>query len=189
MNNAETIRAAIQKLNTLVVSGVQPSVDSVTRRLRCLVPACPERVSASGLCSEHLMLSKIEPEDGCWVWTSSFNGDGYAQFSSKRVHRRVYELAVGPIAEGMVLDHLCRNRGCVNPDHLEVVTVRENTLRGEGPSARFARAAHCVKGHEFTAENTRRIAGGYRVCKTCASAAEKAYRDRSAADAILGGVA
>lgn len=75
------------------------------------------------------------PWTGCWVWLGPFNRNGYgrAWFEGARemVHRLVYRLLVGPIPDGLVLDHLCRERCCANPAHMEPVTVRENTLRGE----------------------------------------------------------
>lgn len=75
------------------------------------------------------------PESGCWIWTGELNRNGYGRVwrLGRRVmaHRAMYELLVGPIPEGLVLDHLCRVRCCVNPKHLEPVTVRENTIRGE----------------------------------------------------------
>jgi len=108
----------------------------------------------------------------CWIWTGArrspggygtIRGNGHQLLA----HRVAYELAIGPIPEGKQLDHLCRNKGCVNPAHLEPVTNRENVLRGVGPSAVNARKTHCVNGHEFTPENTYREKGGGRACKAC----------------------
>ena len=110
--------------------------------------------------------------DGCWQWQMKLTTGGYGKWCHDgRVtpaHRRVYELLVGPIPDGLDLDHLCRNRGCVNPEHLEPVTNRENVLRGISPHARNARRTHCAQGHEFTAENIRRDARGHRQCRECA---------------------
>lgn len=82
--------------------------------------------------------AKVDRSDDCWVWTGTGTPKGYGQFAphGKHVyaHRFAYELLVGPIPEGMTIDHLCRNRGCVRPDHLEVVTRGENTRRGATPS-------------------------------------------------------
>lgn len=94
----------------------------------------------------------------CWEWTAFRNEDGYGQFSDKIpccAHVFSYKLFRGEIETGKQIDHQCRNRGCVNPYHLELVTSRENTLRGYGPSALAARKTHCTNGHEFTEENTR----------------------------------
>jgi hypothetical protein len=82
------------------------------------------------------------------------------------VHRFSYEFFVGPIPAGLTIDHLCRNRACFNPVHLEAVTQRENTLRGEGPTAKLARLTHCPKGHPFSKDNTH-IYKNRRVCKAC----------------------
>lgn len=113
-----------------------------------------------------------EPNSGCWLWTGSLNPGGYAQMSingrPRHVHRFSYEHFVGPIPAGLQIDHLCRNRSCVNPDHLEPVTQRENIMRGIAISAQNARKTHCKNGHEFTQDNTRTNKRGYRWCKKCA---------------------
>lgn len=84
--------------------------------------------------------------DACWPWTARLDRDGYGTLKmptgrSIRAHRFAYELLVGPIPEGLVIDHLCRNRRCVNPAHLEPVTAEENWRRGDAPSAISARGA------------------------------------------------
>lgn len=112
--------------------------------------------------------SKVDKSGDCWVWTSSLDQHGYGTFyldrASRMAHRLSYEDAVGPIPKGLVLDHLCRNRACVNPTHLEVVTHRTNILRGVGTSAVNARKALCAKGHPL---DVHRSNPDWRQCKTC----------------------
>jgi len=114
----------------------------------------------------------------CWDWISRFNGvDGYglAKCNRKNIlaHRLSYELHIGPIPEGMCLDHLCRNRKCVNPDHLEPVTLKENIKRGW---AARPRVTHCKYGHPYAGDNLRITPHGKRVCRACQrEAVRKAY--------------
>ena len=108
--------------------------------------------------------------NGCILWNGPLTENGYAllNFKGKRLfaHRQAFELRYGPLPRGLQLDHLCRVRHCVNPKHCEIVTPRENTLRGVGPSARNARKTHCDYGHLFSVENTK-IRNGWRVCREC----------------------
>lgn len=125
---------------------------------------------------------------GCWLWTRGVNQAGYGYHSvptghqgSRTIgaHRYVYEALVGPIPDGLVLDHLCRVRHCVNPAHLEPVTNAENIRRGEtGLALANAKRAltHCKRGHEFTPENTQWRQGRWRVCRTCARARNRSWR-------------
>src|SRR5690348_1907218 len=95
----------------------------------------------------------------CWTWQAT-QTNGYGQFKidgkQRYAHRVSYELTVGPIPDGLQIDHLCRNRACVNPAHMEPVTPRVNTLRGIGGAAARAARTHCPRGHAYTAENTYR---------------------------------
>ncbi len=109
---------------------------------------------------------------GCWQWLAGQNGIGYGTFRCgdklKLAHRASYEHFVGPIPNGLEIDHLCRNRACVNPAHMEVVTHRENTLRGATVTAANARKTHCNRGHRFTEANTYKYGGRPgRYCRAC----------------------
>lgn len=102
---------------------------------------------------------EVGPEDFCWDWLACTEGKGYGYFFTGRrysvAHRVAYEVSTGKqIPVGLTLDHLCRNRRCCNPKHLEPVTVRTNTLRGLAPSAVNAFKTHCIHGHPFDQENT-----------------------------------
>lgn len=107
--------------------------------------------------------------NGCWQWTGLLTKAGYGAMFARGehgAHRVSWLLHRGPIPTGLQLDHLCRNRACVNPDHMEPVTVRENVLRGEGPAARHARQTTCLHGHLFDEANTYPYRGGRR-CRQC----------------------
>lgn len=114
--------------------------------------------------------SKIVFTEQCWVWTDKPD-NGYGRFwlnkKSELAHRFSYLIWVGSIPLDKQLDHLCRNRGCVNPKHLEPVSIAENVLRGEGLSAKNARKTHCKMGHELTGDNLHLLKRGGRVCKKC----------------------
>lgn len=123
---------------------------------------------------------KVERGEGCWLWTASTRSSGYGSFwdGERRVsaHRWAFESVRGPIPEGLVLDHLCRVRLCVRPDHLEPVTNRENLFRGAGITAENVRKMHCPVGHEYTAENTYTDRRGRRTCKACKRLAAAHHR-------------
>jgi hypothetical protein len=125
------------------------------------------------------LASRVLVGPGCWPWTGAKSDSGYGLFSEKnekgrpvlrRAHRLMYEYMVGPIPEGLTLDHLCRNRLCVRPSHLEPVTSVENVRRGEAPTAKNARKTHCPRGHEYNAANTILNDKGWRRCGICSPA-------------------
>jgi hypothetical protein len=113
-------------------------------------------------------------EDECWPWLASRYRNGYGQFEGAGAHRFAYELARGPIPDGLVIDHTCGQKFCVNPRHLEAVTVATNTRRGYTKNiagthrrALMAERTHCSNDHELTAENVYVTKQGWRQCKSC----------------------
>lgn len=136
-------------------------------------------------------LAKFTVGDDCWEWAASKGSNGYGLIRSgstrRCAHRVVYEMLVGPIPNGLELDHLCKNRGCVRPDHLESVTRAENIRRSDQNTVEWQAAGmvaaaaarrcrtHCLRGHEFTPENTR-TRGTSRICRACNSQAQRERR-------------
>jgi hypothetical protein len=115
----------------------------------------------------------------CWTWSAFIDRDGYGLFhnrkiGTKRAHRLAYEMSIGPIPEGLVLDHLCRNRCCVRPSHLEPVTDKVNAERGM-----VAQKTHCIRGHEFTEKNTYIKVNGTRCCRACRNERTKTPENRA----------
>ena len=116
--------------------------------------------------------SKVQRSSGCWLWTGAIGKGGYGNFwDGERylnAHRWAFEDANGPVPEGLVIDHLCRTRACVNPIHMEVVSCGENIRRGVGFAAKNAVATHCPAGHPYDEANTYvRPDGKGRGCMTC----------------------
>ena len=117
--------------------------------------------------------------NGCWLWVKSKDGSGYGQYHTSgnkmcRAHRTYYAIIFGKIGIGMTIDHLCRVRSCVNPSHLEMVTGKENTLRGESFSAVNHRKDYCKNGHAFNKENTYFYKMG-RFCRACNNISSSKY--------------
>ena len=129
---------------------------------------------------------KVEKqENGCWKWTATIQNLGYGQFSVNGhlvlAHRFSYELVNGTIPDGYELDHLCRNRSCVNPAHLEVVTHSENGKRGNSglhTAMKNWAKTHCPQGHPYDEANTY-YWRGQRKCRVCSKEAYKRWRDKN----------
>jgi hypothetical protein len=119
-------------------------------------------------------MSKVVIVPGaCWIWVAGVNQCGYGWFRANgkavRAHKFIYERLRGPVPDGLVLDHRCRIRRCVNPEHLKPITRVENTLIGFAPTAQNARKTHCKRGHELAGENLGRRSDrpSERVCRAC----------------------
>ena len=152
------------------------------RQVLAPVPASEPELVLGAFISE-----RIDATGDCWLWSGTHNSDGYGSTRlghrgcgarSMAAHRAIYQLLVGSVPADMHLDHLCRNKNCVNPDHLEVVTRRENILRGYSPQAMNARQTHCRRaGHPLSGDNVR-IYRGLRACRACTNGS---YSRRTAA--------
>ena len=177
----------------------------------CSVAGCPDRQGpkgALGWCSKHYQRFRktgsptgslrptaesrffakvVETASGCWLWTASKDADGYGVFSGRpeggtiRAHIWAYEFLICPVPDGLVLDHLCRKRSCVNPWHLDPVTSAVNTLRGESMQAANAAKTRCKRGHPFTEDNTYITATGSRSCRVCQSIHRANHRTKRSA--------
>lgn len=119
---------------------------------------------------------------GCWIWQGTKYANGYGRFhvdnGEHLVHRLAYEWLVGTIPPGKVIDHLCRNRACVNPSHMEIVTRIENVMRGISSPALKAKQQTCVRGHDLSGDNLYIRPDGHRECRECHSLAKQRYQAR-----------
>lgn len=124
--------------------------------------------------------NKVDATGDCWEWTGGTNDAGYGliRLEGRRnvTHRVSWRWLVGPIPDGLTLDHLCRNRRCVNPDHLEAVAMGTNILRGYGPTAKNARKRQCNLGHALNGENLIIHPDGRRDCRRCRLASQRRRR-------------
>lgn len=159
----------------------------------CADAGCTRGVVARGYCDRHYRLarrrgeikarernpvarfwSNVDRTGDCWLWLKAKDANGYGRvgWDGKVLlaHRVAYELVLGPIPDGLPLDHLCRVTNCINPGHLEPVPTRENTARGDHPSATALRENRCVNGHDYTPENTYKWRGR-RQCRQCRQSA------------------
>lgn len=129
--------------------------------------------------------TRVDFTDSCWLWAKRLQADGYGSFSIESgrtvlAHRWAYEFIMGAIPTGLTLDHLCRVRHCVNPEHLEPVTAAVNTMRGYGAGAIHARQTHCIHGHILSGDNIYLTPRGHRVCRHCHKGAVQRYLSKLA---------
>jgi hypothetical protein len=136
--------------------------------------------------TEQRFMAKVDVGNspaGCWMWTASHFPTGYGQFTMDRkpvtAHRAAYELLVGPIPDGAQIDHLCRERGCVNPLHLEPVSREENLARGIAPRIGVD-ITHCPAGHPYDEANTYVNPRGSQICRACHRTRQAARQARLA---------
>lgn len=178
-------------------------------RRTCNAPECHRPVEGHGWCVKHLRRVQkygtpdggrwhigehaarfagryVVDANGCWIWQGEITANGYGRFSvgsrNLLAHRWAYEQARGPIGDGLTIDHLCRVKSCVNPDHLEPVTIRDNILRcPDAPAAINAAKTECIHGHAFDSANTYvHPRTGVRQCRACKRERAAARRLRRA---------
>jgi hypothetical protein len=174
----QTVPTWIWKKRVRVIASVRGHWSFIDRqslpaRLRIYPPPKRRDVSAFDFKPWVLARCVTDPATGCWLWTAYLDKNGYGRVPTRScghtmAYRLSYSAFVGPIPEGLTLDHLCRVHRCVNPAHLEPVTNSENTRRGFGQGMLNAKKTHCPNGHAYTAANTYvKPSEGRRRCKAC----------------------
>ena len=154
-----------------------------SRRSYCSRP-CSEKRDAVDIAEKFWPF--VEQTETCWYWHGVVGTRGYGviqgQYQGQHrlffVHRYSYMLHIGEIPETLTIDHLCRNKLCVNPLHLEAVTRWENVRRGDTVTGKNVRKTHCMHGHPFDETNTYYTFAGTRICKTCARRRDKERKER-----------
>ena len=152
----------------LLEEGVDESgVELLPRLKKALLEITEEKVEGRGKSKNPYLEIK---KNKCWVWLrGKIRGYGTIKFKrvNQRSHRLFYEMIIGSVPKGLILDHLCRNRSCCNPLHLEPVTNKVNVLRGEGLTAKNYKKEKCLNGHDFDEKNTYLTYRGRRACRKC----------------------
>lgn len=187
---AKSVGMCMKHYTRMKRHGDTETVKKTHRRHGCLIDGCNGKHKSNGYCVRHAsnlhrhgtpvtyrssdlpmidrFFLQVEKTDTCWNWVGVIKAGGYGWFGMNgQAHRFAYRNLVGEIPAGLELDHLCRNRKCVNPSHLEPVTHYENVFRGESQFGINARKTHCIRGHEFDSANTYINKRGGRVCREC----------------------